>query len=43
MELIDLAERRGNSRLVANHQQVLNNLDNIITTLAAFEETGPSQ
>jgi integrase len=39
MELIDLAERRGNSRLVANHQQVLNNLDNIITTLAAFEET----
>jgi integrase len=43
MELIDLAGRRGNTRLLANHQQVLDNLDNIITALAAIEETDPSQ
>ncbi len=42
LELIDLAERRGNTRLAANHQQVLDNLDNIITALTAIEETDPS-
>lgn len=37
LELIDLAEQRGNARLAANHRQVAENLDEIITALEAVE------
>lgn len=40
LELIELAEQRGNTRLTANHRQVLDNLDNVITALETIEEPG---
>ncbi|MDI9977390.1 tyrosine-type recombinase/integrase [Rhodococcus sp. IEGM 1307] len=38
LELIDLAERRGNARLAANHRQVATNLQHVIDALEALEE-----
>lgn len=38
LELIDLAEQRGNARLAANHQQVADNLQAVITALETIEE-----
>ena len=32
-----LAEQLGNTRLVVNHQQLLDNLDNVITALATID------
>jgi hypothetical protein len=40
LELIDLAQQRGNARLAANHQQVANNLQRVITSLEAIEGQG---
>jgi integrase len=37
LELVDLAERRGNSRLAANHRQVATNLDHVISALETIE------
>lgn len=37
LELIDLAEQRGNARLAANHRRVAENLDLVITALEAVE------
>jgi hypothetical protein len=42
LELIDLAERRGNSRLAANHRQIAANLQRVITALEAIETGGNS-
>ena len=41
VELIDLAEQRGNVRLAANHQQVADNLQAVITALESIEEQDP--
>ena len=41
MELIDLADQRGNSRLAANHRQVAANLQNVITALESIERETP--
>jgi hypothetical protein len=38
LELIDLAERRGNARLAANHRQVATNLQHVIDALESIEE-----
>lgn len=38
LELIELAEHRGNTRLADNHRQVLANLDAVITALATIDE-----
>jgi hypothetical protein len=38
LELIDLAEQRGHTRLATNHRQVLDNLDNVITALEIINE-----
>lgn len=40
LELIDLAEQRGNTRLATNHRQVLDNLDTVITALETIDEPG---
>jgi len=40
LELIELAEQRGNTRLATNHRQVLDNLDNVITALENIDEPG---
>jgi hypothetical protein len=37
LQLIDLAERNGNTRLATNHRQVAANLENVITALEAIE------
>lgn len=37
LELIDLAEQRGNTRLAANHRQVAENLHNVIHALESIE------
>jgi hypothetical protein len=42
LELIEFAERRGNSRLAANHRQVAANLHKVITSLEAIETQGSS-
>lgn len=38
LELIDLAERRGNARLAANHRQVATNLQHVIHALEAIDD-----
>lgn len=38
LELIELADQRGNTRLATNHRQVLDNLDNVITALERINE-----
>lgn len=38
LELVDLAEQRGNSRLAANHRQVAENLHAVISALETIEE-----
>ncbi len=38
LELIELAQQRGNSRLIANHRQVLDNLDTVITALETIDD-----
>jgi integrase len=40
LALIDLAEQRGNARLVANHRQVATNLQRVITALEALNPPG---
>jgi integrase len=40
LELINLAERRGNTRLAANHRQVAANLQAVITSLETIENEG---
>jgi len=40
LELIELAEQRGNTRLATNHRQVVDNLDNVITALENIDEPG---
>lgn len=42
LELIELAEQRGNSRLIANHRQVLDNLDTVIIALETIDDPGAS-
>ena len=41
LELIDLATQRGNTRLAANHRQVADNLDQVITALEAIQTQEP--
>lgn len=43
LELIDLAEQRGNDRLAANHQQVADNLPAVITALESIENQDPAE
>ena len=43
LELIDLVEQSGNARLAANHQQVAENLQAVITALESIEEQNPAQ
>lgn len=42
LELINLAEQRGNARLAANHRQVAQNLSAVITALETLEEQEPT-
>ncbi len=41
LKLIDVAERNGNARLVANHRQVAANLERVIGALEAIEDKEP--
>lgn len=41
LQLIDLAEQRGNARLATNHRQVADNLQDVITALETIEGQEP--